>query len=201
MANGSLSSTSGGEGEIRKAIVEADLVDCIISMPSQLFLTTGIPVCLWFVTRDKSGKYLDKGRGGRDRSGETLFIDAREMGQMETRTLRFLTGRDHPASPPTAETDIGRIVRTYHAWRGEKNVGDYGDVKGFCKAAQLEDIRKYNYVLTPGTYAGSAAREIDSEPFEEKMQRLVGDLSDHLAASDTLTAEIRKSLGTLGYEF
>jgi type I restriction enzyme M protein len=102
MANGSLSSTTGGEGEIRKKIIEADLVDCIIAMPPQLFLTTGIPVCLWFVTRDKSGKYLDKGRGGRYRPGETLFIDARDMGQMETRTLRFLTGRDHPSSPPVS---------------------------------------------------------------------------------------------------
>jgi type I restriction enzyme M protein len=151
MANGSLSSTSGGEGDIRRQIIEADLVDCIVAMPPQLFLTTGIPVCLWFVTRDKSGKYLDKGRGGRDRAGETLFIDARDMGLMETRTLRFLTGRDHPSSPPPVETDIGRIVRTYHAWRGEKDAGDFEDVKGFCKAAKLELIRKFNHVLTPGT--------------------------------------------------
>ncbi len=198
MANGSLSSTASGEGEIRKVIIKADLVDCIIAMPPQLFLTTGIPVCLWFVTRDKSGKHLDKGRGGRNRAAETLFIDAREMGQMETRTLRVLSGRDHPASPPPADTDIGRIVRTYHAWRGEK--GGYADVKGFCKAARLEDIRKYNYVLTPGTYVGNAARKADDEPFEEKMGRLVGELSEQLAASDGLTAEIRKNLGALGYE-
>lgn len=201
MANGSLSSTTGGEGEIRRQIVEADLVDCIIAMPPQLFLTTGIPVCLWFVTRDKSGKYLDKGRGGRSRAGETLFVDAREMGQMETRTLRLLTGRDYPASPPPSDTDIGRIVRTYHAWRGEKDSGEYENVKGFCKAAKLEDIRKFNHVLTPGTYVGSAARKVDNEPFEEKMDRLVGQLSDQLAASDALTAAIRKNLGALGYEF
>jgi len=100
----------------------------------------GQRLCLWFVTRDKSGKYLDKGRGGRDRSGETLFIDAREMGQMETRTLRFLIGPDHPDSPPPLDTDIGGIARTYHAWRGERGVGDYADVKGFCKVAKLEDI-------------------------------------------------------------
>ncbi len=200
MANGSLSSTASGEGEIRKVIIKADLVDCIIAMPPQLFLTTGIPVCLWFVTRDKSGKHLDKGRGGRNRAAETLFIDAREMGQMETRTLRVLSGRDHPASPPPADTDIGRIVRTYHAWRGEKGAGGYADVKGFCKAARLEDIRKYNYVLTPGTYVGNAARKADDEPFEEKMGRLVGELSEQLAASDGLTAEIRKNLGALGYE-
>ncbi len=185
MANGSLSSTTGGEGEIRKAIVEADLVDCIIGMPPQLFLTTGIPVCLWFVTRDKSGKSLDNGRGGRNRAGETLFIDARDMGQMESRTLRFLTGRDHPSSPPPAETDIGRIVSTYHAWRGEKGAGDYADIKGFCKAAKLEDIRKYRHVLTPGTYVGSVMRKADNERFEEKMERLV--IVAHLAISVALS--------------
>lgn len=201
MANGSLSTTTGGEGEIRKRIVEADLVDCIIAMPPQLFLTTGIPVCLWFVTRDKSGKHLDKGIGGRNRTGETLFIDARDLGQMETRTLRFLTGRDHPTSPPPPETDIGRIVETYHAWRGEKGAGNYADIKGFCKAATLEEIRKYNHTLTPGTYVGSAVRKIDDEPFEEKMERLVGELGDQLAASNALTAEIKKNLGALGYEF
>jgi type I restriction enzyme M protein len=201
MANGSLSSTTGGEGEIRKAIIEADLVDCIVAMPPQLFLTTGIPVCLWFVTRDKSGRYLDKGRGGRNRSGETLFIDAHDMGQMETRTLRFLTGRDHPSSPLPPETDIGRIVCAYHAWRGEKDVGDYVDVKGFCKAAKLEDIRKFNHILTPGTYVGSAARKADHEQFDEKMLRLVSELSDQLTASEKLTAEIRKSLGALGHGF
>ncbi|WP_375593392.1 class I SAM-dependent DNA methyltransferase [Algihabitans albus] len=203
MANGSLSSTSGGEGEIRTKIIEADLVDCIIAMPPQLFLTTGIPVCLWFVTRDKSGKHLDKGRGGRDRSGETLFIDARDMGALEegSRTLRFLSGRDHPTSPPPPETEIGRIVRTYHAWRGEADAGDYEDVKGFCKAATLEEIAKRNHVLTPGTYVGSAALKEDDEPFAEKMERLVGELSNQLAASDTLTGEIRKNLGALGHEF
>ncbi len=202
MANGSLSSNSGGEGEIRKRIIEADLVDCIIAMPPQLFLTTGIPVCLWFVTRDKSGKHLDKGRGGRDRSGETLFIDAREMGQMEdgSRTLRFLSGRDHPTSPPPAETEIGRIAATYHAWRGEKDAGDYADIKGFCKSAGLETIAKFKHVLTPGTYVGSAARKADSEPFEEKMPRLIGELSNQLKASDTLTEKIRQNLGALGYE-
>lgn len=201
MANGSLSSTASGEGEIRKQIIGKDLVDCIIAMPPQLFLTTGIPVCLWFVTRDKSGKHLDQGRGGRDRSGETLFIDARDMGQMETRTLRFLTGRDSDVSPPPPDTDIGRIVRTYHAWRGETDAGAYEDVKGFCKAATLDEIRKYNHVLTPGTYVGSAERMADDEPFEEKMARLVGELSDQLTRSEMLTAEIRKNLGALGYEF
>lgn len=204
MANGSLSSNTGGEGEIRRAIIEADLVDCIIALPAQLFLTTGIPVCLWFLTRDKSGKYIDRGpngekRSGRDRTGETLFIDARDMGEMETRTLRFLTGRDSPESPPPPETDIGQIVRAYHAWRGEENAGAYEDVSGFCKSANISVIRKFDYVLTPGTYVGSAARKLDDEPFEDKMERLVGELSDQLAASEVLTAEIKKNLRALGY--
>ncbi|MDF2369927.1 MAG: class I SAM-dependent DNA methyltransferase [Rhizobiaceae bacterium] len=203
MANGSLSSNSGGEGEIRKQIIEADLVDCIIAMPPQLFLTTGIPVCLWFVTRDKTGKHLDKGRGGRDRSGETLFIDARDLGAMEegSRTLRFLSGRDHPTSPPPAETEIGRIAGSYHAWRGEKDAGAYEDVKGFCKAATLDEIRKYSHVLTPGSYVGSAARKADNEPFEDKMKRLVSEFSDQLVASETLSKKIKSNLGALGYEF
>lgn len=200
MANGSLSSTSGGEGEIRKKIIEADLVDCIIAMPPQLFLTTGIPVCLWFVTRDKSGKHLDKGRGGRDRSGETLFIDARNLGSMEdgSRTLRFLSGRDYPISPPPIETEIGRIAATYHAWRGEKDAGDYADIKGFCKAAALEEIRKYSHVLTPGTYVGSAARKVDDEPFDDKMERLAkqhSKLVRNARQLDELIAEILKGYG------
>ncbi|MEW8416755.1 MAG: N-6 DNA methylase, partial [Candidatus Thiodiazotropha endolucinida] len=127
MANGSLSSNTGGEGEIRKGIIEADLVDCIVAMPPQLFLTTGIPVCLWFISRDKTGRNI-KG-GGRDRRGETLFIDARQMGTMETRVLRVLSGvNGFPSSP---DSDIGRIVSTYHAWRGEQDVGEYQDIRGF----------------------------------------------------------------------
>ena len=201
MANGSLSSTTGGEGEIRRQIIKKDLVDCIIAMPPQLFLTTGIPVCLWFLTRDKSGRYLDKGRSVRDRSGQTLFIDARNMGQMETRTLRYLTGRDHPESPPPRDTDIGRIGHTYHAWRGEHDAGEYADITGFCKATRIEEIRNYNFVLSPGTYVGSAPRKVDDEPFEKKMERLVSELNDQLAATNTLTSEIKKNLGALGYDF
>ena len=206
MANGSLSSTTGREGEIRKAIIEADLVDCIIAMPPQLFLTTGIPVCLWFITRDKSGKYIDRGpdgekRSARDRSGETLLIDARSMGEMETRTLRYLTGRDSVESPPPADTDIGRIARTYHAWRGEQGAGSYEDIRGFCKSAKLAEIRKFDHVLTPGTYVGSASGKVDAEPFQEKMERLVGELNDQLAAAEVLTGEIKKNLGALGYVF
>lgn len=201
MANGSLSSTTGGEGEIRKAIIEADLVDCIIAMPPQLFLTTGIPVCLWFVTRDKSGKYLDKGRGARNRAGETLFIDARDMGQMETRTLRFLTGRDHSSSPPPPDTDIGRIVGTYHAWRGEKGAGEYADIKGFCKTVRLENIRAANHTLVPGRYVGSADRARSDETFDERMTRLSSELEAQLTKAAELDLQIKKCLGALGYGF
>ncbi|MBY5775650.1 SAM-dependent DNA methyltransferase [Rhizobium leguminosarum] len=201
MANGSLSTTTGGEGDIRKAIIEADLVDCIIAMPPQLFLTTGIPVCLWFVTRDKSGKHLDKGRGGRNRAGETLFIDARDVGQMETRTLRTLTGRDHPASPPPANTDIGRIVRAYHAWRGERGAGDYADVKGFCKAATVEGIRQANFTLVPGRYVDAAARGGSDETFDETMQRLSKELETQMIKASILDNQIKGNLGALGYGF
>lgn len=208
MANGSLSTTTGGEGDIRKAIIEADLVDCIIAMPPQLFLTTGIPVCLWFVTRDKSGKYIDRGpdgtkRNARDRSGETLFIDARDFGQMEdgSRTLRFLTGRDSKESPPPADTEIGRIVRTYHAWRGEADAGDYEDVKGFCKAATLAEVRTANHTLVPGRYVGSPDRDRGNETFDEKMGRLAGDLEAQLLRASDLDTSIKRSLGALGYGF
>jgi len=195
MANGSLSSGSGGEGEIRKNIIEADLVDCIVAMPPQLFLTTGIPVCLWFVSRDKTGKKLRP--AGRDRRGETLFIDARQMGAMETRTLRVLSGRDEHPLPP--DSDIGVIARTYHAWRGEPNAGDYEDVPGFCKSATIEDIKKHGYVLTPGRYVGAAEVKDDGEPFEEKMQRLTAELQECFAEGDRLQTRIKANLEGFGY--
>ncbi|HAD64484.1 MAG TPA: restriction endonuclease subunit M [Alcanivorax sp.] len=196
MANGSLSSNSSGEGEIRKAIIEADLVDCIVAMPAQLFLTTGIPVCLWFISRDKTGRNIK--HGGRDRRGETLFIDARQMGTLQTRVLRVLSGADAEGDPPP-DSDIGRIVRTYHAWRGEEGVGEYADEAGFCKAAKLEEIEKHGHVLTPGRYVGAAAVEDDGEPFEEKMQRLTADLHAQFAESDALEARIKTNLEALGY--
>jgi len=195
MANGSLSSGSGDEGEIRKNIIEADLVDCIVAMPPQLFLTTGIPVCLWFVSRDKTGTRLRP--AGRDRRGKTLFIDARQMGTMETRTLRVLSGRDEHPLPP--DSDIGVIARTYHAWRGEPNAGDYEDVPGFCKSATIEDIKKHGYVLTPGRYVGAAEVEGDGEPFEDKMQRLTAELQECFAEGDRLQARIKANLEGLGY--
>jgi len=194
MANGSLSSNTSGEGEIRKNIIEADLVDCIVAMPPQLFLTTGIPVCLWFVTRDKTGKKIK----GRDRRGETLFIDARQMGTMETRTLRVLSGvNGFPAQP---DTDIGRIVGAYHAWRGEDGADEYQDVPGFCKSATLEQIRKHGHVLTPGRYVLPARNEDDSEPFEERLRELTVELREQFAESDELEAQIQKHLEALGYD-
>lgn len=195
MANGSLSSNTSGEGDIRKNIIEADLVDCIVAMPPQLFLTTGIPVCLWFISRDKTGRNI-KG-GGRDRRGETLFIDARQMGTMETRTLRVLSGiNGFPAAP---DTDIGRIVGAYHAWRGEEGAGEYKDIPGFCKSANLGEIRKHCHVLTPGRYVGAEEVEDDGEPFEEKMQRLTTELKTQFAESDALEIRIKTNLVELGY--
>jgi type I restriction enzyme M protein len=196
MANGSLSSNSSGEGDIRTAIIEADRVDCIVAMPAQLFLTTGIPVCLWFISRDKTGRNIK--HGGRDRRGETLFIDARQMGTLQTRVLRVLSGADAEGDPP-ADSDIGRIVTTYHAWRGEEGAGEYADEAGFCKAAKLKEIEKHGHVLTPGRYVGAAAVADDGEPFEDKMQRLTGDLQAQFAESDALEARIKANLEGLGY--
>ena len=196
MANGSLSSGSGGEGEIRRAIIEADLIDCLIAMPTQLFLTTGIPVCLWFVSRDKTGKSLKN--GGRDRRGETLFINATKLGELETRTLRVLSGREEYPLPP--ESDIGIIVRTYHAWRGEPDTGDYTDIPGFCRSATIDDIKANGYVLTPGRYVGAEEAEDDGIPFEEKMAELTAALSEQFAESRKLELEIKKNLAAIGFE-
>ncbi len=195
MANGSLSSNTSNEGEIRKSIIEADMVDCIVAMPPQLFFTTGIPVCLWFVTRDKSGKNV-KPRA-RDHQGETLFIDARKMGELQTRTLRVLSGCDE--YPLSRESDIGRIVNTYHSWRGEPETGEYKDAPGFCKSATLDDIKKHGYVLTPGRYVGAAEVEDDGEPFEEKFPRLVEELYEQFDESAKIEKKIRDNLEELGY--
>ncbi len=165
LANGSMSSQQSGEGEIRKQIVEADLVDCMIALPGQLFYTTQIPVCLWFLARDKSDGGGGSGGRFRDRRCQTLFIDARQMGAMVDRTHRELTG-----------DDIARIAGTYHAWRGEEGAGDYEDVAGFCKSAATEQIAEHGYVLTPGRYVGAAEAEDDGEPFNEKMKRLTAEL-------------------------
>jgi type I restriction enzyme M protein len=183
LANGSMSSNQSGEGEIRKAIIEADLVDCMIALPGQLFYSTQIPVCLWFLARDKRNGRL------RDRKGETLFIDARKLGRMIDRVHRELT-----------EEDIARIAGTYHAWRGDKDSKrPYEDVPGFCKGATLEEIRKHGYVLTPGRYVGAAQVEEDGEPFEEKMRQLTARLREQQAEAARLDTAIAVNLKRLGY--
>ncbi len=218
LANGSMSSNQSGEGEIRKAIIEADLVDCMVALPGQLFYSTQIPVCLWFLTRNKRGsspspRSRGEGRGEghfRDRRGETLFIDARKMGTLVDRTHRELT-----------DEDLAKIAGTYHAWRGDKispsplagegplspplpqgegrGEGEYKDIPGFCKSATLEEIRKHGHVLTPGRYVGAEAAEDDGEPFEEKMQRLAATLREQQAEAAKLDAVISANLKELGY--
>ncbi len=182
LANGSMSSNQSGEGEIRKNIIEADLVDCMVALPGQLFYSTQIPVCLWFIARDKkNGRF-------RDRRGDTLFINARKLGMLIDRVHRELT-----------EDDIQRIAGTYHAWRGDKRAGKYEDVPGFCKAATLDDIRSHSHILTPGRYVGAEELEDDGEPFEEKMDRLTKMLDAQFTESAQLEVAIRKNLETLGH--
>jgi type I restriction enzyme M protein len=182
MANGSMSSNTSSEGDIRRAIIEADLVDCMVALPGQLFYTTQIPVCLWFLARNKAnGKF-------RDRRGQTLFIDARKMGTMIDRIHRELTS-----------DDIQTIARTYHAWRGEKEAGAYADVPGFCKSATLDDIKQHGYILTPGRYVGAAEVEEDDEPFEDKMRRLTEELRETTRRSWELDKVIWKNLERMGY--
>lgn len=182
MANGSLSSNQSGEGEIRKKLIEGDLVDCIIALPGQLFYATGISVCLWFLAKDKKNGQF------RDRQRETLFIDARKMGVMIDRTHRDLT-----------DAEVAEIARTYHAWRGEKAAGKYEDKLGFCKAAGTEEIREHGYVLTPGRYVGAAEAEDEDEPFEEKMRRLATKLEEQFAESARLESLVRGNLQRVGY--
>jgi len=185
LANGSLTSNTSGEGDIRRAIIEADLVDCIIALPGQLFYTTQIPACLWFLTRNKGA---DKERGYRARHGETLFIDARKLGVLTDRVHRELT-----------DDEIARIARTYHAWRGEPEAGKYEDKAGFCKAATLKEIEAHGHVLTPGRYVGAEEIEDDGTPFEERMAELSAELYEQMAEAETLDAAIRQNLEVLGY--
>ena len=173
LANGSLSSQSGGEGEIRKNIINADLVDCIVAMPTQLFYTTQIPVSLWFLAKNKKQK------------GKTLFIDARKLGTMVTRKLRELT-----------DEDIKKIADTYNAFVA----GTLEDEKGFCAVVTTQDIAKQDYILTPGRYVGIEEQEDDGEPFEEKMGRLTAELSELFAKSHELEVQIRERLGAIGYD-
>jgi type I restriction enzyme M protein len=182
LANGSMSSSQSGEGEIRKAIVEADLVDCMVAMPGQLFYSTQIPVCLWFLARDRrNGRF-------RDRRGEILFVDARKLGTMVDRVHRELT-----------PDDIAKIAGTYHAWRGDKGAGEHADVPGFCRAAKVDDVKGHGFVLTPGRYVEAEAAEEDDEPFEERMKRLVAQLKEEQTEGRRLGREIEKSLTRLGF--
>ena len=182
LANGSMSSQAASEGEIRKNLVEANLVDCMIALPGQLFYSTQIPVCLWFLARERgNGKF-------RDRRGEVLFIDARGEGHMVDRTHRELS-----------DEDIDRIADTYHAWRGKRSKARYEDVPGFCKSATLDDIRAHDHILTPGRYVGVAPQPEDDEPFDEKMQRLADEWRAQRAEARRLDAAIAKNLAALGF--
>ncbi len=194
LANGSMASNQSGEGEIRKAIIEADLVDCMVALPGQLFYSTQIPVCLWFLTRDKRNSRF------KDRRGKVLFIDARKLGRMIDRVQRELTAED-----------ISKIAGTYHAWRGDlpapglrqagKGSGQYEDIAGFCKSAKLDEIRTHGHILTPGRYVGAEEIEDDDEPFEKKVARLVAELHDQFAESAKLGKTINANLKGLGNEF
>jgi type I restriction enzyme M protein len=202
MANGSMSTNTSGEGEIRRSIIEADLVDCMIALPGQLFYTTQIPVCLWFVKRNKRNLPASRRQAGgkfRDRSSHTLFIDARTMGTLMDRVHRELD-----------QKEIDKITGTYHAWRlsacgdaqagGEKNAGEYKDIPGFCKSVTIEEIKEHGCVLTPGRYVGAAEVEDDGESFEEKMTRLTEELKKQFTESSRLEAEIAKNMKGLGYD-
>jgi len=182
LANGSLSSNTSNEGEIRKNIINADLVDCIVAMPDRLFYSTGIPVSLWILNRNKKehGKF-------RNREKEILFIDARHLGEMVDRRHRELS-----------DEDIAKIADTYHNWRNQD--GKYEDVQGFCKAASLDEVRENDYVLTPGRYVGIEEAEDDGIPFEEKMEQLTSELGELFKQSHRLEEEIRKNLGGIGFE-
>jgi type I restriction enzyme M protein len=209
LANGSMTSNSGGEGDIRRNLIEAGLVDCMVALPSQLFYNTMIPACLWFLARDRSGNSPSFGGGRgeafRDRSGEILFIDARTMGTMISRRNRDLT-----------EADLAKIAGAYHNWRNVPSVGvarlrnfesfvnvapEYQNIKGFCHAATLDEVRANNYVLTPGRYVGAEDIEDDGIPFDEKMNALTGRLAAQFAESARLELLIRDKLKEVGYEF
>ena len=186
LANGSLSSKTSGEGDIRKNLIEADLVECIVAMPDKLFYTTGIPVCLWFLTKDKTDRTVKSEHTQRNRQGEVLFIDARNLGHMATRTVRELT-----------DDDIAKIADTYHAWRGEPNHKPYEDVPGFCASTTIDTIRENDFVLTPGRYVGSEEAEDDGEPLDKKIVRLTAEIREGFAARADLQAAVLAALSGL----
>jgi type I restriction enzyme M protein len=181
LANGSLSSNQSGEGEIRQRLIEADLVDCIVALPKQLFYNTGIPACLWFISKKRHEM-----NGDRKRTGEVLFIDASEMGFMADRTHKEFT-----------DDDIARITNTYHEWR--KTGGKYEDVKGFCKSAKIDEITKHGFVMTPGRYVGIPDEVDDGVPFDEKMAELTTKLSEQMKKEKELDEEIKKQLSNIGF--
>ena len=186
LANGSMSSSQSGEGEIRTGLVEADLVDCMIALPGQLFYSTQIPACLWFLARDRRGGRAADGARLRDRRGDILFIDARRLGRMVDRTHREF-----------GDGDVARIAATYHAWRGAE--GGYRDRPGFCRSAGLEEVRRHGHVLTPGRYVGAEPQPDDGEPFAGKMARLAAQLRRQRAEGARLDAAIAANLERLGF--
>jgi type I restriction enzyme M protein len=186
LANGSLSSQQSGEGDIRANLVDADLVECVVALPSQLFYTTQIPVCLWFLTRDKSSRPVKSEVAQRDRYGEVLFVDARKLGHMVSRVNRELS-----------DDDIATIADTYHAWRGEPDVKPYDDVPGFCASVTLDAIREHGHVLTPGRYVGAEAIEDDGEPLDEKIARLTAEIREAFDQRAELQDCVLAALGSL----
>ncbi len=191
LANGSMSTSTTSEGAIRQKMIENDLVDCMIALPGQLFYTTQIPVCLWFLSKNKKAQRIESHAQSnhRDRQGETLFIDARNMGSMISRVHKELTS-----------DDIAEITHTYHTWRGEAKDGKYEDKAGFCKSSTIAEIKANDYVLTPGRYVGAAEIEDDGIPFETKMSELTNTLFKQMRESEKLDDVIRKNMAVLGYE-
>ncbi len=186
LANGSMSSNTTGEGDIRKALIENDLVECMVALPGQLFTNTQIPACIWFLTKNKKQRTSASGKKLRDRNGEILFVDARNLGYMKDRVLRDFT-----------QDDLNIVTDLFHNWQTGEG---YEDEAGFCKSVELEELKKHDYVLTPGRYVGAADEIDDGEPFSEKMARLTAQLKTQFEESDTLEAEIKKNLAGLGYE-
>ncbi|NYT73373.1 type I restriction-modification system subunit M [Halomonas sp. QX-2] len=186
LSNGSMSSNNNNEGEIRKRLVEEDLVECMVALPGQLFTNTQIPACIWFLTKDKTGGLSPNGVKKRARKGEVLFIDARQLGYMKDRVLRDF-----------AAEDIAKVADTFHAWQRDES---YEDVAGICKSAKLTDIQKHDFVLTPGRYVGAADVEDDGVPFAEKMANLTEQLREQFDERERLEAKIKRNLGGLGYE-
>ena len=182
LANGSMSSRQKAESAVRRGLVDAEMLDCMVALPSQLFYSTQIPACLWFLARDRSGGQY------RDRRGEVLFIDARQLGRMVDRTHRELT-----------DEDVSRIADTYHAWRSHDATDTYQDVLGFCKSTRLEDVSRYDYVLTPGRYVGVEPPEEDHEPFEDIMGRLAAEWREQVVEARQLDATIEANLRSLGF--